>query len=57
MAHDLQVFVVGRKSGFGLLQHADRVIVLADGRVVAQGPLEELLRTSPELRELWSVSA
>ena len=35
------------------LQRADRVIVMARGRVVAIGPLEQLLKTSAELRELW----
>ena len=35
------------------LQRADRVIVMARGRVVAMGPLEQLLETSAELRELW----
>ena len=35
------------------LQRADRVIVMARGRVVAIGPLEQLLETSAELRELW----
>ena len=32
---------------------ADRIVVLKDGRVEAEGPLERLLETSPELRRIW----
>lgn len=35
------------------LQRADQIIVMKEGRAVAQGRLSALLETSAELRELW----
>lgn len=35
------------------LKRADRIIVLMDGRVEAEGRLEDLLVSSPEMRRLW----
>jgi len=36
------------------LRRADQIILLENGRVAARGTLEELLRTSPAMRALWS---
>jgi ATP-binding cassette subfamily B protein len=36
------------------LLRADRVVVLSHGRVVGSGPLDDLLRTCPDMRRLWT---
>lgn len=41
----------------GALRRADQIIVLAAGRVVARGTLDELLDSSTELQALWQAQA
>ncbi len=35
------------------LEKADNIIVLKEGKIVAQGKLEDLLKTSSEMQQLW----
>ena len=36
-----------------VLEHADQIILMEEGRVKAIGTLEELLETEDEMRQLW----
>lgn len=40
-----------------VLQRADRILVLKEGRLEAEGTAEQLLQTSEEFRQLWSHEA
>lgn len=38
-----------------VLQHADNIIVMMEGKIEAQGTLEVLLENSEEMKQIWSI--
>jgi ATP-binding cassette, subfamily B, bacterial len=52
---DVSCLVVSHRRA--VLQRADRVVLLDEGTVVAEGTLTELLDTEPRMRELWEAEA
>ncbi|MDG9718002.1 ABC transporter ATP-binding protein [Streptomyces sp. DH24] len=50
VSRDCAVLVIAHR--LSTVQHADRIVVLEDGRTVASGRHDELLATSPAYREL-----
>jgi ATP-binding cassette subfamily B protein len=45
------IAVSNKKSVF---QHADNIIVMKDGRIEAQGKLDELLQYCDEFQRIWT---
>jgi ATP-binding cassette, subfamily B, bacterial len=39
------------------LQRATKILLMSQGRLIAEGTLEELLRTQPEMQKLWDEEA
>jgi ABC-type multidrug transport system fused ATPase/permease subunit len=39
------------------LRRATKILLLSEGRLIAEGSLDELLRTQAEMRRLWDAEA
>ena len=61
-----EVLVLGRQTGrttlivahrFSTIRDVDRILVFAGGRIVADGPREEVYRTNELFRRLWDNQA
>ncbi len=39
------------------LKHADKILVMKNGKIEGQGKLEELLKNCEEMRQIWGLEA